>query len=212
MHSVTRRPTPRGNRRVGRRPGTPDTRAQILAAARTAFGEQGFETTTIRQVAASAGVDPALVHHYFGTKDQLFVASLDLPVDPAQIVGQSMSGGLDGAGERLVRAFLTTWDSPAGVAGAALLRSAVSNAMAARLFREFIISQVVRRVFAHLDLPEEEKPLRMTLVASQISGLALVRYLLEIEPLASAPVETVVGAIGPTIQRYLTGEIDGTTD
>lgn len=199
-------------RRVGRRPGKQDTRAQILQAARTAFAEHGFEPTTIRQVATAAGVDPALVHHYFGTKDQLFLAALDLPVDPAQIVGGVMAGGLDGAGERLVRAFLTTWDSPAGAAAAALLRSAVSNTMAARLFREFIVSQVLRRVFQHLDIPQEEQPLRMTLVAAQISGLALVRYLLTIEPLATAPVETVVSAIGPTIQRYLTEDLAGTPD
>lgn len=195
-------------RRTGRRRGKQDTRSAIVNAARAAFAERGFDATTIRQVAAEAGVDPALVHHYFGTKDDLFLEVLELPVDPGALLESAVAGGSpDEAGERLVRTFVATWDSHVGKAGAALLRSAVSNPMAARLFREFVFNRVARRVGPHLAVPEAEVPLRTTLIASQIAGLAMVRYLLAIEPLASAPPETVVAAIGPTLQRYINGEL-----
>src|SRR3954469_11292384 len=96
----------------GRRPGAPDTRADILAAARALFADRGFGRTTIRAVASDAGVDPALVHHYFGTKDDLFVASLQLPVDPRERLAPALAGGPDGAAERILRVFLEVWDEP----------------------------------------------------------------------------------------------------
>src|SRR5258706_15310717 len=98
--------------RTGRRPGNQDTREAILAAARRAFSERGFDGASIRAIATSAGVDPALVHHYFGSKDQLFVATMQLPIDPSQFLPKVFEGGIDGVGERLVRTFLQLWDSP----------------------------------------------------------------------------------------------------
>ena len=194
-------------RRTGRRPGNPDTRESILAAAREAFAERGFDRASIRVIAGGAGVDPALVHHYFGTKDQLFMAALESPIDPTRLLPKIAAGGRDGAGERLVRVALTVWDSPAGSAGLALLRSAVSNEWTARLFREFIATQVLRKVVAQLEVPPAEAPLRSGLVASQVAGLIMTRYVLKLEPIASAPPEAIVAAVGPTIQRYLTGDI-----
>lgn len=194
-------------RRPGRRPGRQNTRDAILAAARQAFAERGYDGASIRSIAAAAGVDPALVHHYFGTKDELFAATVNFPLNPAEFVPQVLAGGAEGAGERLVRAFVSTWDSPVGAAGVALLRSAVSSQRAARLLREFLTTQVLRRVTAMLEIDPAEAPLRTALIASQISGLALMRYVLGVEPLASAPPEVVVAAVAPTIQRYLTGEV-----
>jgi AcrR family transcriptional regulator len=196
-------------RRTGRRPGNPDTREAILAAARTAFAERGYDGASIRAIAADAGVDPALVHHYFGNKDQLFLATLQVPFDPREILPQVVAGGKDQIGERLVSAFLTAWDSHAGKAGAALLRSAMSSEWTARLLREFLVTQILRRVTKLIDLDPAEAPLRMTLVASQMAGLAMVRYILRVEPLASAPPEVLVAAIGPTVQRYVTGDLPG---
>src|SRR5919204_863212 len=98
--------------RRGRRPGAPDTRATILEAARASFAESGFAGTTIRRVASAAGVDAALVHHYFGTKDDLFLAAMELPVDPRQALAPALADGAEGAGERLLRVFLTLWDDP----------------------------------------------------------------------------------------------------
>jgi AcrR family transcriptional regulator len=194
-------------RRTGRRPGNPDTRDAILAAAREAFAERGYDATSIRAIAASAGVDPALVHHYFGNKEQLFIATVAMPIDPREFLPQVVAGGKDEVGERLVRTFLSVWDSPVGHAGAALLRSAMSSEWTARLLREFLVTQILRRVMKLIDLDPAEAPLRMTLVATQMAGLAMVRYILKIEPLASAPREVIVAAMAPTVQRYVTGDL-----
>jgi AcrR family transcriptional regulator len=194
-------------RRTGRRPGKPDTREAILDAAREAFAERGFDRASIRSIATSAGVDPALVHHYFGTKDQLFLEAMNVPIDPRELLPQVLAGGPGQVGERLIRTFLTVWDSPAGTAGAALLRSGLSNEWSARLLRELLTTQILRRVVAGLELDPAEAPLRVSLVASQIGGMALMRYIIKLEPLASAPPETVVAAIAPTVQRYVTGDL-----
>ncbi|MET8045060.1 TetR family transcriptional regulator [Micromonospora sp. NPDC005215] len=194
-------------RRTGRRPGNPDTREAILDAARTAFAERGYDAASIRAIASTAGVDPALVHHYFGSKDQLFLSAMNFPVDPGQLVPKVLAGDQDAVGERLVRTFLGIWDSPAGGAAQALLRSAVSNEWTARLLREFITTQVLRRVLEQLDVDPAQLPLRGSLVASQMIGLAMMRHVVRLEPVASADPETLVAAIGPTIQRYLTGPL-----
>jgi AcrR family transcriptional regulator len=199
-------------RRSGRRPGNPDTREAILAAAREAFAERGFDRASIRSIATAAGVDPALVHHYFGTKDKLFLATMNVPADPGELLPQVLAGGPAEAGERFVRMFVNLWDSPAGAAAVALMRSAVSHEWAARLMREFVVTQVLRRITGGLHLDPAEAPLRTSLVASQVAGLAMIRYILKLEPLASAPAETLVAAIGPTIQRYLTGPLEATAD
>jgi AcrR family transcriptional regulator len=195
--------------RTGRRPGNQDTRDVILAAARKAFSERGYDGASIRAIATCAGVDPALVHHYFGSKDKLFLASLEAPLDPAEVLPQALAGDIDGAGERLVTMFLTIWDSPAGNAAAALLRSAVQHDWSARMLRDFLTTQVIRRVVRALDLDPAEAPMRTSLVASQMMGLAMARYILRIEPMASAPRETIAASIGPTIQRYLTAPLPG---
>jgi AcrR family transcriptional regulator len=193
--------------RTGRRPGRQDTKEAILAAARDAFAEKGFDGASIRYIATSAGVDPALVHHYFGAKDQLFLAAMQIPMDPGKIIPQLAAAGMNGLGERLVRTFLGIWDSPAGAAGVALLRSAVRNEFAARMLREFITTQVMRRALSHLDLDPTEVPTRASLVASQVIGMVMMRYVIKLEPLASATPEAVVAAIGPTIQRYISEPI-----
>ncbi len=196
-------------RRTGRRPGNPATRDAILDAARAAFAQRGFDGTTIRAIATEAGVDPALVHHYFGSKDQLFLAAMQAPIDPRELLPKVLAGDREGLGERLVRMFVAVWDSPAGAAGVALLRSAVSNEWTARLLREFLTTQVLRRVLDHLDVDPAEVPLRGSLVASQLIGLALMRHVVRLEPVASAAPETLVAMVGPTVQRYLTGELPG---
>ena len=193
--------------RTGRRPGNPDTREAILAAARNAFADKGYDGASIRTIATSAGVDPALVHHYFGTKDKLFLAAMNLPIDPGELITRAVEGDRARVGERLVRMFLTVWDGPAGAAGVALLRSAVGSEWTARLFREFVLTQVMRRLAARLPIDPAEAPVRVSLAASQMAGLAIVRYVLKVEPLASMPRDVLVSAIGPTLQRYLVGRL-----
>lgn len=196
-------------RRSGRRPGNPDTREAILTAARGMFAERGFDKASIRAIATDAGVDPALVHHYFGTKDKLFLASMNAPIDPSVLIPQALAGPRDQAGVRMVRMVLTVWDSPAGTTAVGLLRSAMSNDWTARLMREFVVTQVLRRAVTELSLDPAQAPLRTALVASQIAGLAVTRYILKVEPLASAPAEVLIAAIGPTVQRYLMDDLPG---
>ncbi|WP_209313974.1 TetR family transcriptional regulator [Blastococcus sp. TF02A_35] len=199
--------TDQPRRRTGRRPGSPETRDAVLAAARAAFAERGFDGATIRQIATAAGVDPALVHHYFGSKDQLFLAAVEAPADPAELLPALLAAGPDHVGEGVVRTLLGVWDGPAQAAGLALVRSAVGNEWTARLLREFLVTQVLRRVLGTLDLSPREAEVRGGLAASQLIGLVVGRYVLRIEPLASADAEELVAAIGPSVQRYLTGDI-----
>jgi AcrR family transcriptional regulator len=197
-------------RRAGRRPGGHDTRADILAAAREIFAERGYDGASVRRIATSAGVDPALVHHYFGTKEKLFRATVEAPIDPAVVLPQILAGGVDGLGERMLRTFLGVWEHPeTGPAMRATVRSVVASELSALLLREFFATQIVRRVIGELDLEgtPEEKALRASLVASQLFGVALARYIIRFEPLASVPNDTIVAVVGPTIQRYLTAPL-----
>ena len=180
----------------------------MLAAARAAFGERGFDGATIRGIATAAGVDPALVHHYFGSKDQLFLAAIEAPADPAELLPELLAGGPDRLGEGVVRLLLSVWDGPMQSAALALVRSAVGNEWGAKLLREFLVTQVLRRVVGTLELPPQEAEVRGALVASQLIGLVMGRYVLRIEPLASASPDWLVATIGPTVQRYLTGDVD----
>jgi AcrR family transcriptional regulator len=190
----------------GRRPGGPDTRGQILDAARESFARKGFSGTTIRGVATAAGVDPALVHHYFGSKDDLFLAALEIPVDPRAVVPAVLADGLDGAAERLLRLFLSVWDDPeTRLPLVALVRSSLGDEGPGNLLREAML----RIVFTPLRevLPPDEGERRAQMVATQMIGLIVGRYLLRLEPLASMTGEEVVAWVAPTVQRYLDGPL-----
>jgi len=190
-------------KRSGRRPGNQDTRSSILDAARRTFAEKGFDKASIRAIAADAGVDPALVHHYFGTKEKLFLAAMNAPINPGELIPQALAGPREQAGERLVRLVLSVWDSPTGSAALAMFRSALSNEWTARLLREFVITQILRRAVGDLIDNPSEAPLRSSLVATQIAGVMVARYVLKIQPLAGVDPEVIVAAVGPNVQRFL---------
>ena len=190
--------------RSGRRPGTTDTRERILDAARREFSASGYDGATIRGIAAGADVDPALVHHYFGTKDELFVSALRLPVNPAAILPDVIAGGLDGLGRRIVHTMLTRWDASDANPLLMLLRSLASEQVAP-MMREFVAHGIVRPMMDALGTPDA--PVRATLAASQLGGLMMARYIVKIEPLASLPADEVARLVGPNLQRYLTGDL-----
>lgn len=160
----------------------------------------------MRGVATAAGVDAALVHHYFGTKQDLFLAAVDLPIDPRTRLAPVTAGGADGAGERLIRAFLGTWDDPdlqPGLVAAA--RTAVAPG-GERLLPDAFIPAILAPALEPL-MPDRRDE-RLALMVSQMLGLVLARYVLRIEPLASLPAQELVARLGPTFQRYLTGGLN----
>ena len=191
---------------AGRRPGGPDTRAKILQAARAEFSERGYVAATIRQVARRADVDPALVYHYFADKAGLFVACIDLPADPRQVQLQARGTGLDGA--RIAERFLAQWEEGAAEPGKSFvtLTQAVSSAPeVAWAVREFL----TERVWANVPgTGDDETTARTTaLVSSQLLGAAWARYVIGMEPFASATRAEVAAWIGPTIEAYITGRL-----
>ena len=194
----------------GRRPGGPDTRGQILEAARRSFADRGYPGTTIRAVGAEAGVDPALVHHYFGTKDDLFLAALEIPVDPRVLLPQVLDGGLEGAGERLLRLLLGVWDDPVNrLPLLALVRGTLGQEVPESLLQQGMLRMVLqplRAALANSGNPADAE-LRVQLVASQLIGLVVARYVLALEPLATTSAEELVARIAPTVQRYLDGPL-----
>ena len=188
--------------RTGRRPGAGGTREKILAAARAQFARRGYGATTIRAIAASARVDPKLVLHYFETKDGIFLAALDFPFDPSEVIPALVRPGLEGLGVRLARFFLELWDSPSGARAHALIRSVVASEDAAALLRDFASREILARVAQALELDHPQ--VRASLAASQLVGVAMLRYIVKVEPLASARPDRLARWIGPTLQRYLT--------
>jgi AcrR family transcriptional regulator len=191
--------------RRGRRPGSPDTRAAILGAARELFAANGYGGTSIRAVAAAAGVDAALVHHYFGAKDDLFVAALELPIDPRVALAPAIAGGPDGAAERMLGVFLSVWDNPENRLPLLALVRGMFDPAGRRLLREGFLPAILQPVGVALGIEHPE--VRMPLLASQVLGLIVVRYVLEVEPIASLPAEQVVAIYAPTLQHYLTGPL-----
>jgi AcrR family transcriptional regulator len=188
--------------RTGRRPGTPDTRDAILAVARRGFASRGYDATSVRDIATAANVDPALVIHYFGTKEGLFVAATGLPDGlPALLEDLAVLPRHDFA-SALVRAYLRLIDSDGSRnAILALVRSAVSNDQAAAALREFLTMQLLP-VIGRLT-PHPDAQLRASLVAAQLIGIATQRHVIRLEPLVKASPEEIVTLAAPAIEQYL---------
>lgn len=191
--------------RTGRRSGESGTREAILAAARARFIAAGFRAATVRSIAGEAGVDPALVLHFFGTKEALFREAVWPPMDPAQRLREALENDRESAGAALVEFLLDTWDSEdANRTMLAIVRSAVTDEVAARMIREQVVGAVAQTLEAfEIDRAEY----RAALVATQMAGLALGRYMVGLAPLIEADRDALVTAFGPTVQRYLTGAL-----
>jgi AcrR family transcriptional regulator len=193
--------TGQGPRR-GRRPGGADTRREILDAARALFASRGFERTTLRAVARHAGVDPALVLHYFESKESLFLSAIELPFEPEAVLPALLAGDADSLGER-VAAFAVRLleDEGARSRVVAIVRAAASEPAAAALLRGLIEKRIRDPIARALD--NEDAELRAALMGSQIVGLVMARHVVGVEPLASLPPDELVKRVAPTFQRYL---------
>jgi len=213
--AAARRPGPA--RRSGRRGGDSGTREAILAAARARFGDLGYDRATIRAIAADAGVDAALVHHFYGTKDQLFAAAMRLPVNPRQVLAAALAPGARGEdqtlGEHLLRTVLGIWEvAEIRATFLGLLRSAPTSEQAVVMLREFLAEAILGPLAmaareAAPGAAGQDARYRAALVASQVLGLGLTRYVLEVEPLAQASSEDLIAAIAPNLDRYLSGDL-----
>lgn len=179
----------------GRPAGGSDARQRLVDAARKRFAAQGFSATSVRSIASDAGVDASLINHHFGGKEGLLAEALDLPFNPAERIADVVAGGPDGFGERLVRTFVTTWD-PHRETFAMLARGGLGGEANA-------ITDVARDVVAGRMTEFLGDRLRADLLVGMVIGLGLGRYVVPLEPLASAPVEDVVAAYGPAIQTLV---------
>ncbi|WP_181767778.1 TetR family transcriptional regulator [Streptomyces albidus (ex Kaewkla and Franco 2022)] len=199
---VRRRGRPASSEKVA---GEPATRDRILSSARTEFAERGYDKASVRAIARGADVDPALVHHYFGTKEQVFTAAVMGAFAPAVgLPDLLLSQDREDWGRQLVGYFFGIWeDAVTRDPLLAIMRSAVNNESAATIFRGLIGRNMVQRVARGLEGPDAE--LRVELAMSQLVGMALLRYVVKVEPLASLPPEELTGRLAPVVQRHLTG-------
>ncbi|MGB7870371.1 MAG: TetR family transcriptional regulator [Mycobacterium sp.] len=195
-----------GRKRPGRPAGNSDTRDRILANARVLFARNGIANTSIRAVAAAAGVDSALVHHYFGTKEKLFAAAVRVPIDPMDIIGPLRETPVEDLGHKIPSMLLPLWDSEVGAGLIATLRSILAGSEV-NLFRSFIRDVIAVEVGARVDNPPGSGIIRIQFVASQLVGVLMARYILDLEPFKSLPAEQIVETIAPNLQRYLTGDL-----
>ena len=194
-------PTPK--RRRGRpRGGESGTRERIIAAAVEVFAESGYDGTTMRAIAARAGVDSALLHHYFGTKADLFTETIGAPMRPDVDIPSLLEGPVELLGEHVVRYVLEAWEQPdTRKRGVVLLRAGIGNRLATPLLSEFLQRELFSRIAARLDTPDSA--LRASLVASQVAGLLITRHVLRLPAIAEASVDELVARVAPTVQRYL---------
>jgi AcrR family transcriptional regulator len=193
-------------KRPGRPAGTSDTRERILESARNLFARNGIDKTSIRAIAKDARVDPALVHHYFGTKTQLFAEAIHIPIDPMAVIGPLREVPVERIGYVLPSILLPLWDSEMGKGFIATLRSILAGGEVS-LIRSFLQEVIAGEV----DSPPGSGRIRVQFVASQLVGVVMARYILELDPFKSLPVEQIAETIAPNLQRYLTGELPGLT-
>lgn len=198
--------TDQDRKRPGRPPGASDTRDRILTVARDLFARNGFDNTSIRSIASGAGVDGALVHHYFGTKTQLFAAAIHIPIDPMSVIGPLREVPVEEIGHVLPSLLLPLWDSEMGKGFIATLRSLLAGSDVS-MVRSFLQDVIAAEVGSRVDSPPGTGRVRVQFVASQLVGVVMARYILELEPFRSLPVDQVAETIAPNLQRYLTGDL-----
>lgn len=213
MGAQQRQRTPR--RPPGRRAGESGTRAAIGEAARAQFAARGYDGATIRGIAAAANVDPALVHHYYGSKEALFAAAMRMRVLPSEVMTAALAGHQDqgDTGARMVKAALTLWESDdVKDTFLGLLRSAVTSEGAAAMLRDFVADSVLGTMVRVTGLAERASPAeagyRAAMVATQMLGLAMTRFVLRLPAVTAASVDELAATIGPSVERYLSGDIE----
>ncbi len=174
-----------------------------METARRKFAESGYDKTTVRDIAAAAGVDPALIRHYFGNKAELFRATMGWPFEPADLAARIIDGASAAIGDRLTRVFFEAWDRPESRGPLlAILRGAATHEESASLVRQFIQGQLYAQLASALPGPNAE--LRIDLAMAQLLGIAYLRHVLKVEPIASESVEELIARVAPVVTNHLT--------
>ena len=192
---------------MARPKGPSDRRGAIVAAATQLFAENGYDGVSLRQIAREAGVDAALVHHYFAGKEELFAASVALPIDPEVLLAGVDEQALAERGRFVARAIVHLWEGPQRHALAAFFRSTISSTSRSRLLAHLVRRRILARVAEGLPGDDDERELRASMAASQVVGFMIARYVVGLEPLASLPAEDAERLLAPAIQRHLTGPL-----
>ncbi len=192
---------------VGRRPGNADTRGEIVEAAKRVFAAKGYDGTSLRAVARDAGVDPALVHHYFDGKANLFVAAMALPFDPRQVKENAATSEYSGA--RTIESFLTMWDRAEGSGSsfASCMSAMAASSSVADAMREFVNERVWSVLPSYEGEIEAQQKRRTAMISSQLMGLAFARYILRVPPMSTASPRLIGRWVGPTLDRYVKGPL-----
>lgn len=190
---------------AGRRPGKPDTRGAILEAAREHFVQDGFAKTSMRGIARDAGVDPALVHHYFADKHALFLAALSISFDPVAVVRRVASEGPDHVGQRIITTAMEIWESPMG---ATMIGAMRGDSVMFGAFGPYIVEQIVKAAMAALQITRDEAQERAALLQAVMTGLVFSRYIMCVDPVASLPRELLIRDLAPILQHIITGDLD----
>lgn len=198
-------------RPIGRRPGREDTRQALVDAARVLFVEKGYDGASVRAIAGAAGVDAAMVNHWFGGKEGLFQAVMDLPLNPAEHTGELLAGAeVEGLPERIVEVFLSVWEGPdTGPAMIALLRRVLGDPQQVALLRDYVSGSVLAPVAALLATRHpDDAQLRLSLVASHLLGTMTARHILQLEPLAGLPRDRFARVLQATITHLVSDDLD----
>ncbi|BBX27251.1 TetR/AcrR family transcriptional regulator [Mycolicibacterium alvei] len=186
----------------GRRPGQPGTRDELVATARRMFAEGGYDKTSLRDIAAAARVDPALIRHYFGSKADLFRTTVGWPFDPEQFSRLLLDDGTADLAERLTAAFFEFWEQPDTRSPLlAILRGAATHEESASLVRQFIEQRLYPQIATALGGADAE--LRVDLAMGQLLGIAYLRHILRIEPIASQSTEELIARAVPAVRAHL---------
>lgn len=204
MNEAGRNRSGHGTGRTGRRPGRPDTRGHILEVARSEFIAHGYQNTTIRGVARAAEVDPALVHRYFGNKESLFNEAIRMGFDPVEIIEGIVSGGTDNLGLRIARMTASVWDSPMGQVWVSAIQKTPALIP---VYLGFVHEPIVGATTRLLGIPRSEAQLRVGMLISLMSGIATIRYISKIEPMASIPTNELVQLIAPILQHLIFSDL-----
>ncbi|MDQ4502728.1 TetR family transcriptional regulator [Sinomonas sp. ASV322] len=192
---------------MARPKGTSDRRAAIVDAATRLFADKGYDGVSLREIAREAGVDAALVHHYFDGKESLFSASVALPIEPEMIIGGIESFALADRGRFVAHAIVRLWEGPQRHALAAFFRSTISSTTRSRLLADVARRRILARIAEGMPGDRAERDLRVSMAATQVVGFMIARYIVRLEPLASLPADEAEALLAPAIQRHLTGPL-----